>query len=288
MKRLLMASLLLASTILLASGGTVSAQDEFKEYTVTLDNGIVGTVVEPQAEGPVPAVLMLHGFASVRDEVGEMYKNLAAELGKRGIASLRIDFRGWGESAGDMVASTVPGQVEDAATAYTYLTTLEFVDPARIGLIGFSMGGAIAITSAGENPDWYQSLVLWSTSVDLGASFLEELGQDNFDTAAAEGQVTIDLGWREVTLGADFFTTLNQYNVPEEFTNYTGSFMVIAGSEDASGQHVAWFLDNAQGALRAAYTVPGADHIYGVLTEDQTLATSVIVKTADWFKLTLG
>lgn len=65
---------------------------------MTLDNGVVATLAMPASDSAVPAVLMLHGFASVRDEVGEMYKRLAAELGERGIASLRIDFRGWGES----------------------------------------------------------------------------------------------------------------------------------------------------------------------------------------------
>ncbi len=270
--------------------GTTLAQDTagFKEYTVTLDNGIVGTIVEPEgAAGPVPAVLMLHGFASSRDEVGNMYKNLAAELGQEGIASLRIDFRGWGESAGEMTASTVPGQVEDAATAYNYLTTLDFVDTARIGVIGFSLGASIAVFSAGENPDWYKSMVLWSGGTDLPGIFLEELGQENFDKAAAEGQVTIDLGFRMVTLGADFFTSLGQYDAEAEFANYAGSFMVIAGTEDFSAEYLDWYLSNAKGALRAAYLVPGADHIYGVLSDDQTMANDVIAKTAAWFKLSL-
>lgn len=267
--------------------GGVSAQDDaaYKEYVVTLDNGIVGTVVEPQAEGPVPAVLMLHGFASVRDEVGNMYKNLAAALGEEGIASLRIDFRGWGESAGNMVDSTVQGQVEDAATAYNYLIAQPFVDASRIGLIGFSLGGSIAIFTAGEHPDWYQSMVLWSSGTDLPGIFLEELGQENFDKAAADGQVTIDLGWREVTLGAGFFTSLSQYDAEAEFVKYQGSFLVVAGTEDFSGGYLDWYLDNAQGSLRAAYLVPGADHIYGVLTEDQTMANLVIQRTAEWFKL---
>jgi len=43
-----------------------------------------------------PAVLLLHGFASSKDEVGNLYKQLSDELFKVGISSLRIDFRGWG------------------------------------------------------------------------------------------------------------------------------------------------------------------------------------------------
>ena len=81
-----------------------SAQDDmdYDEYTVTLDGEIAGVVVQPSGDGPFPAVLMLHGFASSKDEVGGMYQRLAAQLGEQGIASLRIDFRGWGESGGGM------------------------------------------------------------------------------------------------------------------------------------------------------------------------------------------
>lgn len=283
--RLLM--VFMVSVGLLGAVGGASAQDEaaFKEYVVTLDNGIVGTVVEPQAEGPVPAVLMLHGFASSRDEVGTMYKNLAAALGNEGIASLRIDFRGWGESAGNMVDSTVQGQVEDAGTAYNYLIAQPFVDATRIGVIGFSLGASIAVFSAGEHPEWYQSMVLWSGGTDLPGIFLDELGQENFDKAAADGQVEIDLGWRKVTLGAGFFTSLAQYDAEAEFVKYQGSFLVVAGTEDFSADYIDWYRENAQGALRASFLVPGADHIYLVLTEDQTLANLVIRRTAEWFKL---
>jgi uncharacterized protein len=286
--KFLVAALMLVS--LMSVVGTSFAQEatmQADESPVTLDNGVVGTLVLPQSDTPVPAVLLLHGFASQKDEVGDMYKRLAAALAERGIGSLRIDFRGWGESAGEMTESTVSGQVEDAAAAYTYLSGLDTVDPQRIGLVGFSLGGGIAVFSAGENPDWYQSLVLWSTFGDLNEVFLEELGQDNFDTAAADGEVTIDLGFRMVTLGSGFFESLDDYDYEAEFPNYKGAFMVVAGSEDGSAEYLDWYRENAQGDLKASYLVEGADHIYNVLTDDQTNADAVIEKTAGWFAMTL-
>ena len=282
--------IVLAALSLLALGAVAAsaqASPAFDETVLTLDNGISATLVQPAAEGPVPAVLMLHGFGSSKDEVGNMYKNLAAALGEQGIASLRIDFRGWGESAGEMVESTVDGMVEDAATAYAYLTALDCVDPERIGVIGFSLGGWVAQWSAADHPDWYDSMVLWSSGTDLKGTFLDSLGQDNFDAAAADGQVEIDLGWRTVTLGEGFFTSLESRDTEAEFVKYPGSFMVVAGTEDFSGDYLEWFLTHAQGELRAAYLVQGADHIYAVLTEDQTMANEVIARTAAWFKMSL-
>lgn len=280
--------MLISSLMLVAVWQPVLAQEgqTYQEYAVTLENGIAAIVNQPAGEGPLPAVLMLHGFASHKDEVGDMYKRLAAALAEQGIASLRLDFRGWGESAGGMENSTVQGMVEDAEVGYNYLTTLDFVDDSRIGVIGFSLGGRIAIVSAAQHPDWYQTMVLWSTGGNISPDFL---GQENLDAARANGQVTIDLGWREVTLGAGFFESLTLYDMESEYPKYAGSVFIVAGSEDPDpAQYLQWYLDNAQGELRAAYLVEGGDHIYAVLTDDQTMAENVIETTADWFALALN
>ncbi len=285
-RRSLLLSLLFGCLLLLAAGAA-SAQDEagFTETVVTLDNGVVATLNQPASDEPVPAVLMLHGFASYRDEVGEMYKRLAAALAERGIGSLRIDFRGWGESAGGMENSTVVGMVEDAAAGYAYLSGLDFVDSSRIGLIGFSLGGRIAIVSAGQNPDWYQSMVLWSAGGNLAPDFL---GQEYVDAAAADGAVTIDLGWREVTLGAGFFDSLTVFDVEVEYPKYSGDVFIVAGTDDPDpAEYLPWYLAHAQGALRGAYLVPGGDHIYATLTDDLSMSNSVIETTAAWLAISL-
>lgn len=281
-------AIVVVSLALALAGGALAQGEAVREYAVTLEGEIAGIVVEPAGEGPFPTVLMLHGFASQKDEVGDMYKRLAAALAERGIASLRIDFRGWGESGGGMENSTVTGMVEDAATAYAYLLEQPFVDPARIGLVGFSLGGAVSLASAGQNPSWYRSVAIWSWGGNLAEEMLDGFTQEQLDTAAAEGKVTVDLGWREVTLGAGFFESLSALDVEAEFLNYPNAFYVVAGTEDFSGAYVNWFMDNAQGELKAAYLIKGADHIYGVLGEDQTMANAVIRTTADWFVMSLG
>lgn len=260
---------------------------EYQEYSVTLPQGIQGIMLEPRVEEQVPAVLLLHGFASQKDEVGDMYKRLAAALGEQGIASLRIDFRGWGESAGQMAKSTIQGQVEDAATAYQYLAHLKFVDPKRIGVVGFSLGGGIAIVSAAQHGQWYKSMVLWSSVGDFYADLLAALGQKNSEKAEQDGQVTIDLGWREVTLGSEFFKSLKLYELTQEISTYPGAFLAIAGTEDFSIAYVDGYLDAAQGSPKEKFVIEGADHIFGVLGEDQTTADSVIEKSVQWFKETL-
>lgn len=269
--------------------GVVSAQEGmgYEETAVTLDNEIAAIVGQPQVDGPVPAVVMLHGFASVKDEVGEMYKRLAAALGERGIASIRIDFRGWGESGGGMENSTVTGMVEDAAVAYEYMASQDFVDASQMGVLGFSLGGRIAIVTAGQNPDWYASMGLWSNGGNIDPVTFQ--GEEAYDTAQAEGQVTLDLGWTMITLGSEFFDSLTAYDVEEEYPKYSGPVFVVAGTDDPDpAEYFDWYLENAQGELRAGLLVEGGDHIYAVLTDDQTMAEKVIATTADWFAMTLG
>lgn len=62
---------------------------------------------------------------------------------------------------------------------------------------------------------------------------------------------------------------------------------MVAGSEDGSAEYLDWYRENAQGDLKASFLVDGADHIYNVLTEDQSNNDAVIKKTADWFVLSL-
>jgi len=254
---------------------------------IKLDNGVVGTLNRPAGAAGAPAVLMLHGFGSQKDEVGNMYARLADALAERGIGSLRIDFRGFGKSDGDTGMTTVGAQVEDAVAAYEYLAGLPWVDPERIGVIGFSLGGGISTVAAAEHPDFFKSMVTWSSVGDFVPDFVDVLGQDAFDTAAAQGIVGKDLGWRTIALKKEFFDSLAQYDLAQLITQYPGAYLAIAGDQDFSAAYAPGFVESAQAEPKEVWIIPGGDHIFGVLSEDQTMAESVIQRTADWFAATL-
>ena len=260
----------------------------YSESKVTLDNGVVAIITRPSIEARVPTILLLHGFASQKDEVGDMYKRLAAKLAtEKGIASMRIDFRGWGESAGSMQESNIQGQIDDTEVAYEYLKTKDFVDISKIGIVGFSLGGGIAIVSAAQHPGCYKSMAVWSSVGDFYEDFLEELGQDNFAKASADGTVDIDLGWRDITLGDVFFKSLKSYDLMSEIANYAGAFLAIAGDQDFSLGYIDDYLARVAGHPKVKYVISNADHIYGVLGDDQSMAEEVLSYTTDWFARTL-
>ncbi|MFP9138438.1 alpha/beta hydrolase family protein [Devosia sp. XGJD_8] len=249
------------------------------ETVVDLPGGIKGTLALPDSGATGAAVVMLHGFGSSRDEVGGLFAIQAADLSEKGIASLRIDFRGYGESSGDMADTTLEGLVSDASTARGFLAGIDGVDAARIGVIGYSFGAAVAMLE----PDEFASVVVWGQMGDLQAEFLEFLGQDFYDKAAAEGVASVDLGWRTISLKQTFFESLAQHDLADRFAGYAGPFLTIAGDADPAASYFEQYLGLAIGPTEAV-VIPGADHMLGVFSDQPEIGQQVIDKTTDWLR----
>ena len=69
-----------------------------------------------------PIVILCHGFTGNRN--GGLEVGIAHELEARGIASIRFDFNGHGESEGEFKDMTVPNEIEDAKKVVEYLIKL--------------------------------------------------------------------------------------------------------------------------------------------------------------------
>jgi pimeloyl-ACP methyl ester carboxylesterase len=273
----------LAATIVAGAAGLAKAG----ETVVNLEGGIVATLNMPDHAAPVPAVLMLHGFGSSRDEVGSLYKRTATALAMKGIASLRIDFLGFGESAGDSGDITVNGQLDQAKDAFAFLATYPDVDPKRLGVLGFSLGGGVATLLASDRPSDVKSLVTWSSVGDFEQDFRTVLGDKAFDRAKEDGIVGLDLGWRTIALKQAFFDSLNKRKIDDAVANFPGAYLTITGAKDFSAAYSERFVGLAKNPTKEVMMIPEGDHIFKSLEKDQSMAQSVIDKTADWFSKTL-
>ncbi|MFA6908685.1 MAG: alpha/beta hydrolase [Patescibacteria group bacterium] len=99
--------------------------------------------------GTSPAtVILLHGFSRSKEQLLPQ----AAFLHKAGFSILLFDFRASGESEGAYITF---GQKEqhDLEGALRYLRTRSDVDMRRLGVFGFSMGGAVALLALGKFPE---------------------------------------------------------------------------------------------------------------------------------------
>lgn len=281
--------LVLALVTSLAAVSASAADGGYREETAAIpagDHRIPATLTLPAGahRTEVPAVLMLHGFASSRDEVGGFYARLAEDLAERGYASLRIDFAGSGDSRQPFLDNTFDGMVADSRIAFDWLTDLRATDDERIGVLGFSLGSRMAEVLAGTD-DRVAAFASWSGAVANGEANFEDLFAAYYPIAVADGYAEVDLGFTVVQLSLAWFESIAASTGLDDVAGYTGPLLAIAGTEDTAVDPV-WSRELVRwsGSLDATLRVlVGADHIYNVLTDDQTLAEQVLQLTADWF-----
>lgn len=148
------------------------------EVTVPTPEGhtLAGTLTLPiAASGRVPAVVTITGSgAQDRDEYIAFvpgyrpFRQVADTLGRRGIAVLRLDDRGYGGSGGDAATATTADFANDIRAAVAWLRERPEIDPARIALVGHSEGGMIAPMVAATDSSLAGIVIMAGPAKSLG------------------------------------------------------------------------------------------------------------------------
>jgi hypothetical protein len=134
----------------------------YREEPITFSNApagvnLAGTLTLPKGPGPFAAVVLIAG-SGPEDRDGAIANHkpflvLSDYLTRKGIAVLRYDKRGVGQSSGSLETATTLDLAGDAACAITFLKSYKEIDPGKIGLIGHSEGAMIAPTLAASLHD---------------------------------------------------------------------------------------------------------------------------------------
>ena len=140
------------------AGAPYTAQDA--AVPTPAGHALAGTLTLPRgAPGRVPAVVLITGSGAQDRDAATPYvpgyrffRQIADTLGRRGIAVLRLDDRGWGASGGDISTATTEDLAADIHAAVEWLRARPEVDPARVGLVGHSEGAIIAPMLAVADP----------------------------------------------------------------------------------------------------------------------------------------
>jgi len=118
---------------------------------------LAGTLTIPEGEDPFPAVILITGSGSQnRNEELLGHKPfwvIADYLSRNGIAVLRYDDRGVGQSQGTPVNTTSADFADDAEAALLYLRTRKEIRSGSVGLAGHSEGGLIASIVGSKNSE---------------------------------------------------------------------------------------------------------------------------------------
>ena len=298
-----------------------------RENTVTFDpeEGLIitGALCLPEdASGtrPAPGIVLLGGTGGdTRD--GDMapersphsadapkrglQRRLAHALAEVGIATLRFDKRGCGESGGTADASDYETDLVDNVAAVRYLRSCTEIDPARVGVCGHSAGAFNACTVAREVPDiacagllgalfgtieelmewnWGRVAAAWPTLSEERRAWLRAkrprdvvgaFRTREFIAAARRGDNTVRLEAEGVSVELDLvrFRQDMERPVAAEFRHVRCPALVLHGGDDMN-VHVEDALGTYR-ALREAgndrvdlVIVPGLDHSFQPLEGD--------------------
>ena len=140
---------------------------EITKIQIDGSQGKLSAIVQKPQTKPgekIPMVLLFHGFSSNKQDI--IISTLADKLSAKGIASIRIDFNGHGESEGAFYKMTVLNEIEDAKKTLNYAKTLNYVS--SVSVAGHSQGGVVASMLAGTaGEEQIQSAVLLAPAAVL-------------------------------------------------------------------------------------------------------------------------
>ena len=253
---------------------------------------VPATFVYPDtaAETRAPLVVMAHGHGGSRHENGA-FERVALALAARGIASIRMDFPGCGDSSESFAENNLTNMIADVIASRDYAIGQPQVDPGRVGLFGWSMGGRIVLLLSDRNSE-FGAIATWAPAAQPGAGSMIEFlgGREAFDaakaTAARDGFYPFTTRWgQDQQLGEGFFVDMEESEPLTPLADFEGSLFVLYGDKDD-----VVLPDVAESAVSAArnatevvrYLVKGANHGLGVFSDEPVYTDQAVNETVDF------
>ena len=283
-------ALVMALSLALTMGAAAVAEEAaYTQEDIMIDAGdhqIPATVTLPKgAEGETfPAVIMLHGNGSNRHEAGNAYDYTAPELAKAGIATIRFDYIGNGDSTSDYIDFTYDKGVADAMKCYEYLSTLPSINMERVGIMGWSMGGLLALLTAGRN-DVFKSVLTWAGAYDQKSS-----EEEQYAIAKENGFFLVEYDWREpLKQSPAYYECSMNIDYPAEVAAIKAPILAINGTEDnvVLPETAQQIIDASTSEGSKVLLLEGADHTFNVFSGDNTTLENLTKETINWFNETL-
>lgn len=187
------------------------------------DREVHAVLYLPQADSPVPAVLMSHGYNGFKTDFDEGARLLA----ENGVAALCYTFCGGStrdESGFPSTEMTLFTEQEDALALLDFLRGHEQVDASRVYLFGGSMGGLVSVLASQERPEDVAGLALLFPALCVPDNWTERYPTD------ADVPETIDF-WG-MTLGRGFVTSLRGMDVFARMPEFTRPVLIMQGDKD--------------------------------------------------------
>jgi hypothetical protein len=236
------------------------------------DYTLRGVIHQPE-KTPAPCVILFHGFTGSKQESSFLFTKLSRRLEKEGIGAIRFDFSGSGDSDGEFQDMTFGGEVEEASAILHYARTLDWIDPNRISLLGFSMGGAVATQVAKRFPDQIEKLGLWAP-----AGLMNQKASIYYQPDRVRADGTVDLGG--LLLGRAFYEELKDWDLFKGIDVFKGPVRILHGTKDETvplevGKRYLEIYENV-----SLIPISGANHVFS----NVDWQTILLNETVSFFK----
>ena len=217
-------SLLLAAFVSLP----LTADAKSQSFQIDGDHGKLSAVLQtPDGKSSYPLVIICHGFTGNKNE--PLLTTLANNLESVGIASIRFDFNGHGDSEGNFSDMTVLNEIEDAKKVYSYANQLPGVT--SISIAGHSQGGVVTSMVAGElGTNKVKAIALMAPAAVLRDDAIRgHIFDKTYDSINPPEYVEI-FGGRK--LGRNYILTAQTLPIYETAERYQGPAFMIHGTGD--------------------------------------------------------
>lgn len=172
-----------------------------------------------------PVAILMHGFMANKNL--EPLKSIAEKLAENGIASIRFDFNGHGQSYGRFRDMTVLNEIEDARAVYNYISSQYWVS--GVSLVGHSQGGVVAGMLAGEWKEKISSLVQLCAAAVLKDDALNGVLMGRHYNPENPPETLWVLFHR---VGRSYFKVARELPIYEVSAQYEGPVCLIHGTKD--------------------------------------------------------
>jgi putative redox protein len=208
----------------------------------------------PDSTKPIGCALLSHGFACSKNTKAMRW--ISMWLARQGVAVLRFDFTGLGESEGQFSETTFSTNLDDIAAAVAFLRD-EYVAPQI--LMGHSLGGMAMLAAAGGVPTCRLVATIASPADTKHIRNLLVAGHPDLLTC---GEADVSFGGRRVNIRKGFLDDLAIHQIEEDVARLGCALMAFHSPVDEALQ-----IDHAIRIFQAAkppkyfITLDGADHL---------------------------
>ncbi len=220
----------------------------------------IGARLDTPNDGIKAYALFAHCFTCHKNL--NAVKNISSALNQSGIAVLRFDFTGLGESEGDFADTNFSSNVDDLISAASFLEA-EYEAPKL--LIGHSLGGAAVLMAATQLPR-VQAVV--TIGAPCNPDHVTHMLQSSIPEIEAQGKADVVLAGRPFTIKKQFLDDLAEQKMTEVIRSIKRPLLVCHSP-----------IDNTVGVDNAGHIFSSALHPKSFLSLDT--ADHLLTKAAD-------